>query len=229
MQQMNIEPSRDKLLLMPTANKTPRPRCERCLRPASHCVCAHVPSICNSMRVLVLQHPDEARHPLNTARLAVLGLQNAQLLVGESFPELNDMIASVEQALLLFPGKGLGAPVPLTGKQAGTCSLLIVPDGTWRKARRIMQANPVLDTLPRLSLPEGEPSQYRVRKASETAAVSTIEAIVRALSILEPEHDFQPLLKPFNAMVEQQIEAMGEGVYRRNHATDTEAGRVSNN
>lgn len=178
-----------------------------------------MPSICNRTRILVLQHPDEARHPLNTARLAVLGLQNAQLLVGENFPELNDMIGSVEQALLLFPSKGQGAIAPLTEEQTRTCALLIVPDGTWRKARRIMRANPVLDTLPRLSLPAGEPSQYRVRKASETAAVSTIEAIVHSLSILEPEQDLQLLLKPFNVLVEQQIEAMGEEVYRRNHAT----------
>lgn len=97
-------------------------------------------------------------------------------------------------------------------------SLLIVPDGTWRKARQIIRANPLLDSLPRLSLPPGAPSEYRVRRASEPAAVATIEAIVRALELLEPGSDFQPLLRPFHVLVEQQIKAMGEEVYLRNHA-----------
>src|SRR3546814_6536235 len=95
---------------------------------------------------------------------------------------------------------------PLAASPTGTRSLLIVPDGTWRKARKILHANPVLSTLPHLSLPLGQPSAYRVRKASEPAAVSTIEAIVRTLAILEPDRDFQPLLKPFNRSEENTSE-----------------------
>lgn len=148
-----------------------------------------------------------------------MGLQNAELLVGEHFPELEGMLASAMHAVLLFPSNDAQAPAPLAepGHQPDSL-LLIVPDGTWRKARKIIHANPVLGGLPRFSLPAGAPSAYRVRKAREPAAVSTLEAIVRTLSILEPEQDFQPLLKPFEVMVAQQIQAMGEDVYRRHHA-----------
>lgn len=206
---------------MQKQNKPPRPRCERCLRPVWHCLCAHIPALPSHTRVLILQHPDEAKHPLNTARLAALGLLRGELLIGEHFPPLEDIIASAEQAWLLFPGKEHGLPAATAAPAAqhgGDAPLLIVPDGTWRKARGIVQSNPVLNTLPRLSLPPGAPSEYRVRKATEPAAVSTIEAIARALTMLEPQRDFQPLLKPFNALVEQQIQAMGEEVYRRNYA-----------
>lgn len=196
-----------------------RPRCERCRRPLSHCLCAHIRAVPSRTRVLVLQHPDEARHPLNTARLAVLGLHNAELLVGERFAQLHGMIASARRAWLLFPGPEAAAPAPMGGGDEPSDALLIVPDGTWRKARQIIHANPALDTLPRLSLPPGAPSAYRVRRAREPAAVSTIEAIVRTLAILEPEQDFQPVLTPFKVLVEQQIEAMGEDVYRRNHSS----------
>lgn len=48
----------------------------------------------NQTHVLVLQHPEEHMHPLNTARLAVLGLQNAELLIGESFPDLVSRLTS---------------------------------------------------------------------------------------------------------------------------------------
>lgn len=202
---------------MSEPKKPPRLRCAHCRRPVSHCLCACISRIPNRTRVLVLQHTDEAGHPLNTARLAVSGLANAQILVGEHFPQLDAIIASATRAVLLFPAKE-GHPVetaePSTQAQP---SLLIVPDGTWRKARRIVRANPALGSLPRFSLPAGEPSEYRIRKTPEPAAVSTIEAIARSLSILEPAGGFERLLIPFRALIEQQVQAMGEEVYRRNY------------
>lgn len=206
---------------MSELKKLPRPRCEHCQRPASHCLCAYISRIPNRTQVLVLQHPGEANHPLNTARLAVMGLLNAQLLVGEHFPQLDDIFASAGRVLLLFPQRKASsaqvAAVSTTSCGEPAWSLLIVPDGTWRQARKIVDANPVLDTLPRLSLPPGMPSEYLIRKTSEPAAVSTIEAIARSLSLLEPEQSFDRLLAPFRAQVAQQVQAMGEEVYRRNY------------
>lgn len=208
---------------MSELKKLPRPRCEHCQRPASHCLCAHISRMPSRTQVLVLQHPDEANHPLNTARLAVMGLLNARLLVGEHFPQLDDIVASAGRVLLLFPQREASsaqvAAVSSSSSSSGdpASSLLIVPDGTWRQARKIVGANPVLDTLPRLSLPPGMPSEYRIRKTSEHAAVSTIEAIARSLSLLEPEQSFDRLLAPFRAQIAQQVQAMGEEVYRRNY------------
>lgn len=199
------------------SHKPVRRSCERCARPLAYCLCDHVQVVNNRTRVLVLQHPTEAKHPLNTARLAVLGLSRAELWIGEHFPQLESHIALAGQALLLFPSEEPAQCPPVDHARAADPSLLIVPDGTWRKARKIIHMNPALDRLPRFSLPPGDPSQYRIRKAPGPEAVSTIEAIVRALSVLEPEHDFHPLLKPFNVLVEQQIAAMGEEVYRRNY------------
>ena len=196
------------------AGRPRRARCERCLRPTSHCLCAHIPSLPNRTRVLILQHPDESRHALPTARLAALGLRNAELWVGEVFPHLVETVAGVERAVLLFPATG---DVPVAEVSRTGPDLLIVPDATWRKARGLVRANPVLETLPRLSLAQGEPSAYRVRKAADPQAVSTIEAIARALQMLEPEADFYALLEPLHVMVERQIAAMGEDTFRRNH------------
>ncbi|HUH86665.1 MAG TPA: DTW domain-containing protein [Pusillimonas sp.] len=205
---------------MPQIVKPSRVRCARCLRPESHCLCSHITVVPNRSRVLILQHTDEARHPLNTARLAVLGLKNAELLVGEWFPQLNDLLASAANPILLFPASEHAlAPVRVAADgQTTEPPLLVVPDGTWRMARKIIRANPVLGSLPRLTLPLGAASEYRVRKAREPAAVSTIEAVVRALSLLEPQGNFQPLLRPFHVLVQQQIQAMGPEVFHRNHA-----------
>src|SRR5690606_27722939 len=139
-----------KLARMLSNKSSRRASCDRCRRPMSHCLCAYIPAVPSSTRVLVLQHPDETKHPLNTGRLAVLGLQRGELWVGERFPRLDDVIASVEQALLLFPSRDEDAPAPAPALRGKESTLLIVPDGTWRKARRVVSENPVLSTLPRV-------------------------------------------------------------------------------
>ncbi len=191
--------------------------CPRCARPLTHCLCPLIPHLANRTRVLILQHPDESRHALNTARLAALGLADAELRVGECFPELAAELAGRE-VWLLFPGEQARPVGQLAAAGASDASrVLVVPDGTWRKARRLLHCNPWLAQLPRLELGEVPPSRYRLRKAPGPAALSTVEAIVHCLNALEGAGRFDALLRPFEALIDAQIAAMGEEVYRRNH------------
>ncbi|TKJ65199.1 DTW domain-containing protein [Pseudomonas sp. CFBP13508] len=193
-----------------------RAQCPRCLRPQTHCLCPLIPHLDSRTRVLLLQHPSEVSHALNTARLAALGLSNAELIVGEVFEDLPTLLNQPGyQARLLFPAEDaqpLQVYVPNDQPM-----LLVVPDGTWRKARKMLHLNPLLAALPRVTLAEGGVSRYRLRKAPGPGALSTIEAIVQALETLEAPTTFAPLLKPFEALIEGQIAAMGEEVFQRNH------------
>lgn len=195
-----------------------RPQCSRCLRPATHCLCPLIPSLDSRTRVLLLQHPSEVNHALNTARLAALGLNNAQLVVGEVFEDLQALLSPPGyQARLLFPAddaQPLQAYVP-----SDEPLLLVVPDGTWRKARKMLHLNPLLAALPRVTLAMGAVSRYRLRKAPAPGALSTVEAIVQALQVLEAPVSFEPLLKPFEALIEGQIAAMGMEVFEKNHGS----------
>ncbi|WP_082132468.1 DTW domain-containing protein [Luteimonas sp. FCS-9] len=185
-----------------------RPRCPRCLRPVSHCLCAWLPDLPSRSRVLLLQHPDEAAHPLNTARLAALGLRRATLWVGERFPELPAWLdAPGVRPLLLFPGEAAVDAAAWAATGEGAETLLVVPDGTWRKARRLLRLNPALAALPRLALAPAVPSRYRVRRARAPDALATVEAVAAALDALEPGGGFEALLAPFDVMVEGQIMA----------------------
>lgn len=196
----------------------PRPQCPRCTRPSERCLCALIPSLASRTRVLILQHPSEVRHALNTARLAVLGLTNAELRVGEVFEDLPALLNQpVYQTCLLFPGEGALPLSQFAEQAAGQPTLLVVPDGTWRKARKLLHCNPLLAALPRVSLEPGLLSRYRLRKAPQAGALSTIEAIVSALTTLEAPAHFDALLRPFEALIEGQIAAMGEQTYQRNH------------
>ncbi|GFM72438.1 DTW domain-containing protein [Pseudomonas cichorii] len=194
-----------------------RARCERCLRPGNHCLCALIPRLDSRTRVLLLQHPSEVSHALNTARLAALGLVNAQLVVGEVFEGLETLLNQPGyRACLLFPGEDAQVLAPYAGQDLSM--LLVVPDGTWRKARKLLHLNPLLAALPRVTLGSVPVSRYRLRKAPGPDALSTLEAVTHALQALEPEADFSELLRPFDALIEGQIEAMGHETYKRNHA-----------
>jgi len=50
--------------------------------------------------------------------------------------------------------------------------------------------------------------------------VSTIEAVVQALNVLEQPACFDELLRPFEALIEGQIAAMGAETFKRNHGDD---------
>lgn len=198
-----------------------RIQCARCLRPETHCLCALIPQLDSRTRVLILQHPSEVNHALNTARLAVLGLNNAELVVGEVFDDLPALLNRPGyRARLLFPAddaQPLAAYQSDGGEGESRPLLLVVPDGTWRKARKLLHLNPLLAALPRVSLTPTATSRYRLRKAPGPDALSTVEAIVGALQTLEAPETFEALLRPFEALIDGQIVAMGEDTYRRNH------------
>ncbi|MBA1277753.1 tRNA-uridine aminocarboxypropyltransferase [Stutzerimonas stutzeri] len=191
----------------------PRPRCPRCQRPLKQCLCALIPSLVSETEVLILQHPSETGHALNTARLAALGLTSAELRVGERFDDLP--VSDSRESYLLFLGDDAVSLAQLAAEDRPL--RLVVPDGTWRKARKLLHLNPALASLPRVALPEGLTSRYRLRKAPMPGALSTLEAIVVALNALEGAGRFDALLRPFEALIETQIDAMGAEVFQRNH------------
>ncbi|WXL23995.1 DTW domain-containing protein [Ectopseudomonas mendocina] len=201
----------------------PRPHCPRCTRPVDHCLCPLIPHLSSRTRVLILQHRSEAGHALNTARLAALGLVNSQLLVGEVFDGLHELLNQPGyRACLLFPGEQAQSLSQLVSGTDQVPTLLVVPDGTWRKARKLLHLNPALAELPRVVLPEGLESRYRLRKAPKPGALSTIEAIVESLNTLDAPANFNALLKPFESLIDGQIAAMGEETYQRNHGNSLE-------
>lgn len=196
----------------------PREQCPRCQRPQAQCLCALIPQLASRTRVLILQHPEEARHALNTARLAALGLLNSELRCAEQFADLPELLGDQRRhSCLLFPGEQALPVAEFARQNADRPLQLVVPDGTWRKARKLLYCNPLLAQLPRVTLANPAESRYRLRKAPMPQALSTIEAITQALDELEGAGRFAQLLRPFEALIEGQIKAMGAVTYQRNH------------
>ncbi len=175
------------------------PRCPRCLFPARTCVCAAIPSVPTRTRILILRHYTEATRASNTGRLAHLALPNS-IIVEHGVRDTPDAIPDLttSTAYLLFPG----GP-PRTAAPAPPPDQLVVLDGTWAQARRMYQKIDALRGLPMLRLPNAPMPTARLRASPGPGQVSTIEAIARALRLLEGEAAAEPLERLFDLAVRQ--------------------------
>jgi DTW domain-containing protein len=196
----------------------PRAVCERCRRPVSVCFCAGITPVETRTRVLILQHPRERDVGIGTARIARLSLAGAVLRSDVDFsgdPVVTHAIAS-GRAHLLFPGpdaldvESAHFPEPIT---------LVVVDGTWWQAQKLIRANPALAALPRLRLTPTAPSLYgTIRREPADHCVATIEAIAHVLGYLEGDRErFSKLLTPFADMVKRQMYFATEIASGRHH------------
>ena len=142
--------------------------------------------------LLILQHPAEAGHAKNTTALLTLGLSPVQRLRGETF----DAALARPGDVLLYPAAG-GVPLPETPRR------LVLLDGNWRQSRRLLAASPWLQDLPRLALPAALPGRYAIRRAHRPGQLSTLEAGLHALALLEGDAArFEPLWAAFDDFIQ---------------------------
>ena len=196
-----------------------REECQRCARPISLCVCAALPQIENQTEILIVQHPRERFHPLGTARLLETSLKRCLRFVssprftafhGEAPPTSGseDSLRAVlkADAALLFPGEG---SVPLDELPPHERpSQLVIVDGTWSHAWTLLRDLAPLRELRQVSLNPENPSIYRIRKEPRFECISTLEAAILALEVVEPEiHQTEALLDAFRLKIDRHIEA----------------------
>lgn len=156
-----------------------------------------------------------------------LSLPGSRLVVGEifseeqlhallyaPFPDAGMDTASCDpcrrQALLLYPEtadqtSGGSHRTEVVSDNAARLRLVVL-DGTWRKSRKMLYLNPMLQELPRLALQAAAPSQYRIRKAHLPEQLSTLEATCHALAQLEQDSTrYAPVLQAFDGFVTEQL------------------------
>jgi hypothetical protein len=110
---------------------------------------------------------------------------------------------SSDGTVVLFPTPGALEPEALP---TGPPHTLLVIDGTWIQARKMLARNATLRTFPRIGFVPREPGRYRIRREPAPHCLSTIEAVVEVLGRIEQDPArFRPLLRAFEHMVETHL------------------------
>ena len=185
-------------------------RCVRCRMHGSLCVCALIPTLTTRTRLLLVIHRVEARKPTNTGQLAAHCLVNSEIVVRghEARPTPRFVAEPGSQPVFLFPHVD-AVPLDEFARSEHPVTL-IVPDGTWRQASKVRARVPGFREVPCVSLPLEAPSTYRLRSEAHEHGLSTIEAIARAMGILEGAPVRAAIEHVFRAMVERTLWSRGE-------------------
>jgi hypothetical protein len=178
----------------------------RCLRPTPFCCCSDLPAIPARTRIVILQHPREARLAICSAWLTHVALPNSEVHGGVCFEAHSRVpaLASAPGAALLFPGPG---STPLAPGRVAPPTVLFVVDGTWPQAEKMLRANPSIAGLPRVSVSPSSPGAYgELRREPGPETLSTIEAVALALGAIEDDPArFAPMVDAFRRSVALQL------------------------
>jgi len=179
----------------------------------SLCICAFVPTLPTRTRLMLLIHISEVFKTTNSGQLAAMCLPNSEIVRHGVTPERKAMSAPITwssdvQPLLLFPHEDA---VPLANwKDHARPVTLVVPDGTWRQAYKMRKRIAAIADIPCVSIPQGAATEYRLRAENLPGGLSTMEAIARAMGVLEGADVEQALMRVFRVMVERTLWTRGE-------------------
>lgn len=175
------------------------PRCARCDKPSTWCVCDRLPEQRARTRVLILQHPQEQDRDLGTASLLLAALPTATKRVGLSWASLaqalDEEAVDPRRWAVLYPSSLRRAltPAELASERVlldrdgarhtgAPFEGIVALDGSWSQAKALWWRNAWLLKLGRVVLHPKEPSIYgRARKAPRKEALSTLESVAEAL------------------------------------------------
>lgn len=187
-------------------------RCPRCHMLGELCVCSLIPQppLVTRTRVVLFIHRNEDRRTTNTGRLALECLANSAVVVRghQDQPDAPFVPEPGTRPLLLFPADD-AVPLDTLPPSAHPVTLL-VPDGNWRQASKVRARIPGMAQVPCVTLPQGPPSRYRLRSEPKEGGLATLEAIARALEVLEGPEVRAVLERVFAAMVERTLWSRGE-------------------
>jgi DTW domain-containing protein YfiP len=190
----------------PTSEPDAPRRCAACGLPAPLCVCPSLVRQAATTRVVVVMHAREVTRPSNTGRLAPLLLERAEVRIHGALGapvRLDDLLAE-PGAAVLFPDPDAAPLDPLRPPRT-----LVVPDGSWRQARRIARREGGLAALPRVRLSDTAPSAYQLRCHPSPDRLATFEAIAQALGVLEGPELEATLLAGFDRFVQAVLHTRG--------------------
>jgi len=175
-------------------------------------MCAEVPRLDLRTKVALVIHHRELSRSSNTGLLALQSLVNSELRIrGDSREalDLSDLLSPRYRTLLFYPSAdALELDRELVCRDPRPIQL-IVPDGTWRQARKIHSRHPELKDVPRVKISTPNRGTFQLRAQSRPERMATLQAIACALRIIEGDLVAARLMKLYHARVDRTLRARG--------------------
>ena len=187
-------------------------RCSHCLMRLELCLCPSLPKLELATRLIVVMSKRELITPTNTGRLASQALPNSVVLAcgdqNRPFDLLEHLMPECP-SIVLYPSEEAVILTDEWLKPFERPLNLIVPDGNWRQTSKMVRRVPHMVDYPVVKVPQGIGSLYKVRKETKAEGLATIEAIARALGIIEGPQVQVELEKLLDLMVSRTMASRG--------------------
>lgn len=187
-------------------------------------------------------HPKEFRRQrTGTGYLAHNCLKDSEVIVGLDFStnaRLNELLNDPAFfPMLMYPGddawnvKKEGFKQTIAGKKL----LILILDATWFCSRKMIQHNPFLLELPKLSFSGSYRSIFTFKREPSPECISTIECCYYMIKEIQQEGladkkvDPEPLMDSFKAMIKLQLTAENErilGIRANSHDYDAKYNKI---
>ncbi len=179
-------------------------RCINCKINIRWCFCEKIHKKDTQSYVSIIMHHRERFLTSNTAHLTKRLLNNCDISMrGHREIPFNFEIKKDFHPLYLFPHEDA---LPLTKdlvKSIDKPIQLIVPDGSWRQAKKFYRREKILKDIQCIKLENLPKSEYSLRSQISEAGLCTIEAIAYALKEIEDQATYEHLMDGFRVMNER--------------------------
>ena len=222
-------------------------RCFKCFKPKSVCLCRFARELDTGVKFVFLMHPKEFRRTrTGTGYLAHICLVGSEIIVGQDFSanqRLNQLLQAPEYLpFLMYPGED--AINVIDGKAEGKLEelvkggkklLILILDATWFCAKKLIEKNPFLLDLPKLSFKGDYRSIFTFKREPRPEYISTIECCyyfikeMQEAGLITKELDPEPLMKIFKEMIKLQLTAENErvmGIRTNSHSYDAKYNKI---
>lgn len=187
--------------------------CPVCAAARESCLCAVLPRIELATKICLVIHHRELTRSSNTGLLAVRALVNSEARVrgaGRNTLDLKNLLTPQYRTFLLYPSPDALDLAKALAVQDARPIQLIVPDGTWRQARKIHSRHVELNDVARVKVSVPNDLTYQLRAQSQPGRMATLQAIAHALGVIEGASVRDQLMKLYQAKIERTL--IGRGI-----------------
>ena len=124
--------------------------------------------------------------------------------------DLKDLLTPQYRTFLFYPADGAVELDEELVMQERRPIQLIVPDGTWRQARKIHSRQHELKDVQRVKISTPNNSAFQLRAQSRPEGMATLQAIAYGLGVIEGDLVRAELMKLYQAKIERTLIGRGQ-------------------